>query len=94
MMTSQWWLGLLERSAKTFMQGFIAALAVGPGGVNLLATNWQAALVVALTASLLSMLTTLAGIQVPVVNRPVIYTPRDPGPVTQPFPQVRNDTEH
>lgn len=103
-MTNAWWLGLLERALKTLCQALIATLAAGQGGLNLLTVNWQSALGVAASAALLSVLTTLAGIQVPVVNRPVIYTPARPGvaapnrpPVddsdhlTQPIPQVHDD---
>src|ERR1700743_3390769 len=96
MMTSVWWLGLLERAIKSFCQALIATLAAGQGGFDLITTSWRAALCVAACTALLSVLTTLAGIQVPVVNRPVIYTPNRP-PIddtehlTQPMPQVHDE---
>lgn len=53
----KFWLGVLERAFKTFAQSLIAAFGVG---VTLLNADWVGILAVAGTATLLSVLTSIA----------------------------------
>lgn len=53
----KFWLGVLERAFKTFAQSLIAAFGVG---LTLLNADWVGILAVAGTATLLSVLTSIA----------------------------------
>ena len=57
LMNRKFWLGVLERAFKTFAQSLIAAFGVG---VTLLNADWVGILAVAGTATLLSVLTSIA----------------------------------
>jgi hypothetical protein len=56
--TQQFWLDLIERAGKTFVQGILAVLTV-QGVSNALDVNWGTTLAVAGTAALVSVLTSL-----------------------------------
>jgi hypothetical protein len=53
----KFWLGLLERAAKTAVQTFAAALVAG--GVDLLSVGWKQALLTAALAALASVVTSV-----------------------------------
>lgn len=57
-MTNQFWLDLIERAGKTFVQGILAVLTV-QGVSSVLQVDWASALAVAGTAALVSVLTSL-----------------------------------
>lgn len=58
MYTSVFWKATFERAAKTLAQSLIAVLAVGQ--TTVLTVDWQQAGAVALTATLISVLTSVA----------------------------------
>lgn len=59
MFSAQFWKDLAERAVKTFAQALVAVLAVSIGS-PVWHIDWLAALGIALTATLLSVLTSLA----------------------------------
>lgn len=58
MFTATFWRSAAERAIKTLAQSLIAILAVGQ--TNILTVDWTQALAVAATATLLSVLTSIA----------------------------------
>jgi hypothetical protein len=58
MFTAQFWKASAERAVKTLAQTLIAILAVGQ--TTVLSVDWQQAAAVAATATLLSLLTSIA----------------------------------
>lgn len=55
--TSSFWKAAAERAVRTLAQSMIAVLAVGQ--TNILTVDWQSALAVAATATVLSLLTSI-----------------------------------
>lgn len=63
MFTSTFWASTLERLLKTFCQSLLAILTVGPA-FNVLNVSWSNALGVAAGAAILSLLTSLASVNI------------------------------
>lgn len=59
---ADYWKATLERAAKTFFQVLLAV--IGTDALGALSADWQQALAVAGMSSLLSVLTSLAGVKV------------------------------
>lgn len=62
MTTLTFWKAAAERAAKTFAQALLATLALSSGPVDVLRTDWVGTGSLALGATLLSVLTSLASV--------------------------------
>lgn len=81
-MGKQFWLGLLERAAKTFVQTFVAVLGV-TAGVTYTAESfrglpWESALITATVAAVLSVATSFGSPSF-VAGKPKVAPPVDAG---------------
>jgi hypothetical protein len=81
MFTSAFWTMTLERAIKTFAQSLAALL--GAKGLGLVDANWLPALSAAGMVALLSVLTSLASLQIGPVNTPSVVR-EAPAPATEP----------
>jgi hypothetical protein len=70
---SLFWKNLAERALKTFAQALLAAL--GTGALDVIHVNWIGALSVAVGATVLSVLTSVATGVPTVVTTPAVSTP-------------------
>lgn len=69
-----------ERAVKTFAQTLIAVLTLSSAPIDVMHTAWQGDLSLALGATLLSLLTSLAGLTPPVVPALAPLAPPDAPP--------------
>jgi hypothetical protein len=72
------WVGTAERALKTFFQSFLAAMAVTSPTLDILHTNWAGVLSLAFGATLLSVATSMASINVGLANTPAAEALRLP----------------
>jgi hypothetical protein len=61
MLTAAFWKAAAERAVKTFAQALLATLTLSSGPLDVLAINWVGVVSVAVGATVLSLLTSLAG---------------------------------
>ena len=69
-----------ERAVKTFAQTLIAVLTLSSAPLDVMHTAWQGDLSLALGATLLSLLTSLAGVTPPVTAAAALPAPVDAPP--------------
>ena len=86
MFTWIFWKDTLERAVKTFAQTLVATIAVG---IPLWDIDWASTVGIALTATVLSVLTSIAGISLgepgtPSLVKPDVSTARHAAPREQP----------
>lgn len=63
MWTADFWKAAAERAIKTFVQALVAALTVG-GALTVAGVDWKAVLLTAGATTLLSLITSVAGIAI------------------------------
>lgn len=73
MMTWKFWRDALERAVKTFAQSFVALM--GAGGFGIIDAPWVSSLNVAALAAVLSVFTSIAGINIGPDGTPSVVTP-------------------
>lgn len=61
MLTAAFWKAAAERAVKTFAQALLATLTLSSAPLDVLAINWVGVVSVAVGATVLSLLTSLAG---------------------------------
>jgi hypothetical protein len=94
MLTSTFWLAVLERALKSTAQALISTWAVS--SFDVLHVNWKAALGLALGAGVMSVLTSLAGLPAIPAPPPAVLAaraaqavqPEPDAPATQPIPDI------